>query len=63
MNVLLQYQITLLQDGIQLETYLVSCLVFPGLLQPLNGLVSLGCSASEHGCLLLAETHSTLLGH
>ena len=37
--------------------------MFPKLLQPPNSLVSHGCSAAESGCLLLAETHSTLLGH
>jgi hypothetical protein len=63
MNALLQYQITLLQDGIRLETYLLSCLVFPRLLRPPDGSVSHGCSASEHDCLLLAEVHSALLGH
>jgi hypothetical protein len=62
MNVLLQYQITLLQDGIRLETYLLPCLAFPRLLQPPNGSVSLGCSASEHDCLLLTEVYSASLG-
>jgi hypothetical protein len=37
--------------------------VFPGLLWPLDGSASHGCSTSEHGCLLLAEVHSALLGH
>jgi hypothetical protein len=63
MNVLVQYQITLLQDGIRLETNLLSCLVTPGLLQPPNGSVSHGCNLSKRDCLLLAETHSALLGH
>jgi hypothetical protein len=62
MNVLLQYQITLLQYGIRLETYLLSCLVFPGPLQPPNGSVSHGYNVSGRDCLLLAETHSALLG-
>jgi hypothetical protein len=56
-------QITLLQDEIRLETYLLSRLVFPGLLQPPDGSVSHGCSASEHDCLLLAKVHSVSLGH
>jgi hypothetical protein len=34
----------------------------PELLQPPSGSVSHGCSVAESGCLLQAETHSTLLG-
>jgi hypothetical protein len=63
MNALLQYQITLLQYGSRLETYLLSCRGSPELLQPLSGSVSHGYSAAESGCLLQAETHSALLGH
>jgi hypothetical protein len=63
MNVLLQYQITLLQYGSRLETYLLSCRGSLELLQPPSGLVSHGCSVAESGCLLQAETHSALLGH
>jgi hypothetical protein len=63
MNVLLQYQITLLQYGSRLETYLLSCLGFPELLQPPSDLVSHGYSAAESGCLLQVETHSALPGH
>jgi hypothetical protein len=63
MNALLQYQITLLQYGSRLEKYLLSCRVFPGLLQPPNGSVSHGCSVSRSGCLLQAGAHSALLGH
>jgi hypothetical protein len=37
--------------------------VFPGRLQPPNGLVSHGCNVSGCDCLLLAETHSALLGY
>jgi hypothetical protein len=37
--------------------------VFPGLLRPLDGLASHGCSASEHDCHLLVEVHYALLGH
>jgi hypothetical protein len=37
--------------------------VFPRLLRPTDGLVSHGCSASDHGCLLPAVVHSVLLGH
>ena len=63
MNVLLQYQITLLQYGSRLETYLLSCRGFPELLQPPSDSVSHGYSVAESGCLLQAETHSALLGH
>jgi hypothetical protein len=63
MNALLQYQITLLQYGSRLETYLLSCRGFPKLLQPPSGSVSHGYSVAERGCLLLAEAHSALLGH
>jgi hypothetical protein len=63
MNALLQYQITLLQYGSQLETYLLSCRGSPELLQPPSGSVFHDCSAVESGCLLQAETHSALLGH
>jgi hypothetical protein len=52
-----------MQDGILLGTYLLSCLVFPELLRPLDGSSSHGCSTSEHDCLLLAKVHSALLGH
>jgi hypothetical protein len=61
--VLLQYQITLLQYGSRLETYLLSCRGFPELLQPPSGSVSHGYSVAESGCLLQAETHYALLGH
>jgi hypothetical protein len=63
MNALLQYQITLLQYGSRLGTYLLSCRGFPELLQPPSDLVSHGYIVDESGCLLQAETHSTLLGH
>jgi hypothetical protein len=63
MNALLQYQITLLQYGSRLGTYLLSCRGFPELLQPRSGSVSHGYSVAESGCLLQAETHSALLGH
>jgi hypothetical protein len=63
MNALLQYQITLLQYGSRLETYLLSCRGSLELLQPPSGLVSYGYSVAKSGCLLLAETHSALLGH
>jgi hypothetical protein len=60
---LLQYQITLLQYGSRLGTYLLSCRGSPELLQPPSGLVSHDYSAVESGCLLQAEAHSALLGH
>jgi hypothetical protein len=63
MNALLQYQITLLQYGSRLGTYLLSCRGSPELLQPPGGSVSHDYSAAESGCLLQAETHSALLGH
>jgi hypothetical protein len=60
---LLQYQITLLQYGSRLGTYLLSCRGSPELLQPPSDLVSHDYNAVESGCLLQAETHSALLGH
>jgi hypothetical protein len=63
MNALLQYQITLLQCGSRLGTYLLSCQGSPELLQPPSGSVSHGYNVVESGCLLLAEVHSALLGH
>ena len=63
MNALLQYQITLLQYGSRLETYLLSCQGFLELLQPPSDSVSHGYSAAESGCLLQAEAHSASLGH
>jgi hypothetical protein len=63
MNALLQYQITLLQYGSRLGTYLLSCRGSPELLQPPSGSVSHGYSVAESGCLLQAEAHSALLGH
>jgi hypothetical protein len=59
---LLQYQITLLQYGSRLETYLLSCRGSPELLQPPSGSLSHGYSVAESGCLLQAERHSALLG-
>jgi hypothetical protein len=63
MNALLQYQITLLQYGSRLGTYLLSCRGSPELLHPPSGSVSHDYSVAESGCLLLAKTHSALLGH
>jgi hypothetical protein len=63
MNALLQYQITLLQDGSRLGKYLLSCRGSPELLPPPSGSVSHGYNATESGCLIQAETHSALLGH
>jgi hypothetical protein len=63
MNVLLQYQITLLQYGSRLETYLLSCRGSPELLQPPSGSVSHDYSVAESVCPVQAETHSALLGH
>ena len=63
MNAMLKYQITLLQYGSRLETYLLSCRGFPELLQPPSDSVSHGCSVVESGCLLQAGAHSALLGH
>jgi hypothetical protein len=62
MNALLQYQITLLQYGSRLGTYLLSCRGFPKLLQLPSDSVSHGYSVAKSGCLLQAETHSALLG-
>jgi hypothetical protein len=62
MNALLQYQITLLQYGSRLGTYLLSCQGFPELLQPPSGSVSHDYSVAESCCLLQAVTHYALLG-
>jgi hypothetical protein len=61
--VLLQYQITLLQYGSRLGTYLLSCRGSPKLLQPPSGSVFHDYSVAESDCLLQAETRSALLGH
>jgi hypothetical protein len=61
--VLLQYQITLLQYGSRLGTYLLSCWGSPELLQPPSDSVFHDYSAAESSCLLQADTHSALLGH
>jgi hypothetical protein len=63
MNVLLHYQITLLQYGSRLGTYQLSCRGFPELLQPPSGPVSHDCNMAESGYLLLAKAHFALLGH
>jgi hypothetical protein len=63
MNALLQYQITLRQYGSRLGTYLLSCRGSPELLQPPSDSIFHGYNVAESGCLLLAETHSALLGH
>jgi hypothetical protein len=60
MNALLQYQITTLQYGSRLETYLLSCRGFPELLQPPSDLVFHGCCVAESGCLLQSKAHSAL---
>jgi hypothetical protein len=60
---LLQYQITLLQYGSRLGTYLLSCRGSPELLQPPSGLVSHDYNVAESGCLVQAETRSASLGH
>jgi hypothetical protein len=60
---LLQYQITLLQYGSRLGTYLLSCRGSPELLQPPSGSAFHDCNVAESGCLLQAETHSASLGH
>jgi hypothetical protein len=61
--VLLQYQITLLQYGSRLGTYLLSCQGSPELLQPPSGSAFHDYSAVESDCLLQAEVHSASLGH
>jgi hypothetical protein len=61
--VLLQYQITLLQYGSRLGTYLLSCRGSPELLQPPSGSVFHDYSVAEGDCLLQDEAHSALLGH
>jgi hypothetical protein len=59
---LLQYQITPLQYGSRLGTYLLSCRGSPELLQPPSGSVFHDYSAAESGCLIQGEAHSALLG-
>jgi hypothetical protein len=61
--VLLQYQITLLQYGSRLGTYLLSCRGSPELLQLPSGSIFHDYSAAEGDCLLQAEAHSASLGH
>jgi hypothetical protein len=61
--VLLQYQITLLQYGSRLETYLLSCRGSPELLQPPSGSAFHDYSTAESDYLLQTEAHSALRGH
>jgi hypothetical protein len=62
-NVLLQYQITHLQNEIRLRTYLVPLLRSPGLCRPPGGSPFRTWHGVVNGCLLLAEMHSVLQGH
>jgi hypothetical protein len=62
-NVLLQYQITHLQNEIRLRTYLVPLLGSPELYRPPGGSPFHTGHGAIHGCLLLAEVHSVLQGH
>jgi hypothetical protein len=62
-NVLLQYQITHLQNDIRLRMYLVPLLGSHGLCWSLGG--SPFCTGHEaaHGCCLLVAMHSAWQGH
>jgi hypothetical protein len=60
-NMLLQYQITHLQN--EIRTYLVALLGSPELCQPPGGSSFHTRHRVVHGCLLLVEMHSVLLGH
>jgi hypothetical protein len=62
-NARLQYQITHLHNEIRLRTYLVPLLGSPKLCRLLGGSPFHTGHMVGHGCLLLAEMHSVLLGH
>jgi hypothetical protein len=62
-NALLQHQITHLQNGTRLKTYLVPLLESPGLCQPPSDSPFHTRHEAAHGCCLLAALHSALLGH
>jgi hypothetical protein len=57
-NVLLQYQITHLQNSTRLRTYLVPLLGSPGLCRPLGGSPFHTGHEAAHGCCLLVAMHS-----
>jgi hypothetical protein len=59
----LQYQIIHLKNEIRLRTYLVSLLGSPELCRPPGGSPFYTRHGAVHGCLLLSELHSVLLGH
>jgi hypothetical protein len=62
-NVLLQYQITHLQNGTRLGMYLVPLLWSLGLCRPPGGSPFLTGHKAAHGCCLLVAMHSTWQGH
>jgi hypothetical protein len=62
-NVLLQYQITHLQNGAQLRTYLVPLPGCPGLRRPPGGSPFRTGHEAAHGCCLLVAVHSAWQGH
>jgi hypothetical protein len=62
-NVLLQYQITHLQNGTRLKMYLVPLLESPGLCRPPSGSPFHTGHKAVHGCCLLTALHSALLGN
>jgi hypothetical protein len=62
-NVLLQYQITHLQNGTRLRTYLVPLLGSPGLCRPPGGSPFHTGHVATHGCCLLVTMHSAWHGH
>jgi hypothetical protein len=61
--VLLQYQLTHLQNEIRLRRYLVPLLGSPRLRQSPGGSPFLTGHVATHGCCLLVEVHSVLQGH
>jgi hypothetical protein len=62
-NVLLQYQITHLQNGTRLRTYLVPLLWSPELCQPPGGSPFRTGHEAADGCCLLVALHSAWQGH
>jgi hypothetical protein len=62
-NALLQYQITHLQNGTRLRTYLVPLLGPPGLCQPPGGSPFRTGHEATHGCCFLVAMHFAWQGH
>jgi hypothetical protein len=62
-NVLLQYQITHLQNDTRMRTYLVPLLGSLGLCRPPGGSPFHTGHEATHGCCLLVAMHSAWQGH